>query len=71
VWKIAADGSAPEIQITRNGGWTSQVTEDGSLIFVKQNLAVIFRLRTEGGQEEQISDEQPMGTWHIFGNHLY
>jgi Tol biopolymer transport system component len=72
LWKIPTDGSGPEIQITKEGGWVSRESTDGqTLYFVKLEIHGIWRMPAAGGPETKIRDEYPWSNWDIVGNRLY
>ena len=72
LFKIPPDGSAPEVQITKEGGWVSRETRDGQLLyFVKLGVPGIWRMPAAGGAETRVLDARPQGGWDIVGDRLY
>ena len=69
---MPADGSAPEVQVTRNGGWRSRESFDGKLLyFQKFDLPGLFRMAVDGGPEQRIADVQPQEDWQIAPEAIY
>ena len=72
VWKIAADGSAPEIQVTKNGGWRSRESDDGqTLYYQKFEAPGVFRMPVTGGTEHKIADSPVHAAWDSNGREMY
>jgi Tol biopolymer transport system component/tRNA A-37 threonylcarbamoyl transferase component Bud32 len=72
VWKMLADGSAREVQVTRNGGWRSRESFDGkTLYYQKFDLPGLFRMPVNGGPEERIADVQPPEDWQLAPEGIY
>ena len=72
VWKMPADGSAREVQVTRNGGWRSRESFDGkTLYYQKFDLPGLFRMPVNGGPEERIADVQPPEDWQVAPEGIY
>ena len=63
---MAADGSASEVQVTRNGGYRSRESLDGRMLYVqKLDLPGLFRMPVGGGPEERIGDVQSPEDWKL------
>jgi Tol biopolymer transport system component len=72
VWKMPSDGSAREVQVTRNGGWRSRESFDGkTLYYQKFDLTGLFRMPVDGGPEERIADVQPPEDWQLAPEGIY
>jgi len=72
VWKIPADGTGPEVQITRNSGWRSRESIDGKwLYFQKWDAPGIWRIPVSGGEEELIGDMPTGTTWDLANGAAY
>ena len=72
VWRIPADGSGPEIQVTRNGGWRNTESPDGrTLYYQKMNSPGLWRMPTALGEETKVADLPAMATWYLQGNTSY
>ena len=69
---MPADGSAREVQVTRNGGWRSHESFDGkTLYYQKLDLPGLFRMPVDGGTEERIADVQPPEDWQLAPEGIY
>jgi Tol biopolymer transport system component len=57
-WKIAADGSAPAVQVTRNGGFGGVESADGRFLFYGKAIlsSPIYRVPVQGGDEVPVGD---------------
>lgn len=65
VWKVLADGSATEVQVSRNGGWRSHESKDGKTLFIqKLDVPGLWRMTAEGGEETKVADMPPVSTWY-------
>jgi Tol biopolymer transport system component/predicted Ser/Thr protein kinase len=72
VWKMPADGSAREVQVTRNGGWRSRESFDGkTLYYEKFGQPGLFRMPVEGGTEERIAEVQFPEDWELAPDAIY
>ena len=72
VWKMPADGSAREVQVTRNGGWRSRESFDGkTLYFQKLDLPGLFRMPVDGGTEERFADVRSPEDWQLTQDGIY
>jgi len=72
VWKLPADGSAREVQVTRNGGWRSRESLDGKMLyFQKFDEVGLFGMPAEGGTEERIAEVQPPQDWQLALDAIY
>jgi len=69
---MPADGSAREVQVTRNGGWRSRESFDGkALYYQKFDLPGLFRMPVDGGPEERIAEVQPPEDWQLAQEGIY
>ncbi len=69
---MLADGSAPEVQVTRNGGWRNRESLDGKVLyFQKFDLPGLFRMAVDGGPEERIVDVPPGEDWQLAPDGIY
>ena len=69
---MPADGSAREVQVTRNGGWRSRESFDGkTLYYQKFDLPGVFRIPVNGGPEERIADVPPPEDWQLAPEGIY
>jgi Tol biopolymer transport system component len=66
LWKIPPDGQDNEaVQVTKNGAIGAQESTDGKfLYYTKWRIEGIWRMSTEGGDEEQVLKD---GGWGEFG----
>ncbi len=72
VWKMPADGSAREVQVTHKGGWRSRESFDGkTLYYQKFDLPGLFRMPVDGGPEERIANVQPPEDWQVAPDGIY
>jgi hypothetical protein len=72
VWKIPSDGSAPEVQVTRNGGWRSRESLDGrTLYYQKLDAPGLWRMPVGGGPEEKVADIAAGYTWDAPGRDIF
>src|SRR4030095_11491138 len=72
VWKMLADGSAREVQVTRNGGWRSRESFDGKVLYYQKfELPGLFRMPVEGGPEERIGDVPRLQDWQVAAEGIY
>jgi Tol biopolymer transport system component len=72
VWKIPSDGSANEIQVTRNGGRRSSESFEGKMLyFQKFDLPGLFRMQVDGGVEERVADVPAIEDWHLTKDAVY
>ena len=72
VWKIVADGSAPEIQVTKSGGWRSRESDDGrTLHYQKFEAPGVFRMPVTGGPEQKVADSPVQAAWDSNGREMY
>ncbi|MBS1857207.1 MAG: PD40 domain-containing protein [Acidobacteria bacterium] len=57
-WKIPADGSAPTVQVTRNGGFGGIESADGRFLFYGRAIlsSPIYRMPVQGGDEVLVGD---------------
>lgn len=64
IWKMPADGGEAQ-QVTKDGGFVGYESTDGkSLYFTKgRNLAGIWRVQVEGGEETLVTDTHKAGYW--------
>ncbi|MBZ5618210.1 MAG: hypothetical protein LAQ69_05645 [Acidobacteriia bacterium] len=58
-WKMAADGSAPAVQVTRNGGFGGIESTDGRFLYYARTIlsGPIWRVPVQGGEEVPLGDE--------------
>ena len=72
VWKMLADGSAREVQVTRNGGWRSRESFDGKVLYYQKFDQVgLFRTRVEGGAEERVAEVPTPQDWQMAPDGIY
>lgn len=59
IWKMAADGSAPAVPVTRNGGFGGTESPDGRFLYYARTIlsSPIWRVPVEGGEEVPVGDE--------------
>lgn len=57
-WKIAADGSTPAVQVTKNGGFGGIESADGRFLFYGKAIlsSPIYRVPLQGGDEVPVGD---------------
>ncbi len=57
-WKIGPDGSAPAVQVTRNGGFGGIESADGRFLFYGKAIlsSPIYRIPVQGGDEVPVLD---------------
>ena len=72
VWKRQADGTGDDIQVTRNGGWVSEESVDGKILYYsKFDLAGIWKMPVAGGDEAQVLDRTPRANWDVKQEGIY
>ena len=72
VWKRQADGTGDDIQVTRNGGWVSEESVDGKILYYsKFDLAGIWKMPVAGGDEAQVLDRTPGSNWDVKQEGIY
>jgi len=72
VWRIPADGSALEVQVTQNGGWRSRESFDGkTLYFQKLDSPGLFRMPVGGGAEERVANVPLLQDWQLVPGAIY
>ncbi len=64
IWKVQADGSEAQ-QVTKDGGFLGCESTDGKFLYYTKgrNVAGIWRVPTEGGEETLVTDTQKAGYW--------
>lgn len=63
VWKVPATGGEPQ-QVTHNGGYVAMASLDGKYIYyARADVAGIWRIPVEGGDEVQIAPQPRVGYW--------
>lgn len=67
IWKIPAQGGAP-LQITHHGGFAPQSAPDGKFIYYARgrDMAGLWRVPVNGGEEIKILDSPPPSAWAYF-----
>lgn len=67
IWKIPAQGGA-SVQLTHHGGFAPQSAPDGKFIYYAKgrDLAGIWRIPVDGGDEVKILDAPPPTAWAYF-----
>jgi Tol biopolymer transport system component/DNA-binding winged helix-turn-helix (wHTH) protein len=67
IWKIPAQGGAP-VQLTHHGGFAPQSAPDGKSIYYAKgrDLAGLWRIPVDGGDEVKILDAPPPTAWAYF-----
>jgi eukaryotic-like serine/threonine-protein kinase len=70
IWKMPASGGPP-VQITKQGGYDSAESEDGSLLYYTKGrrVAGIWRVPTDGGEETRVLDSHEAGPWRYWTVH--
>ena len=72
VWKRQADGTGDDIQVTRNGGWVSEESVDGKILYYsKFTVDGIWKMPVAGGDEAQVLDRTPGGNWDVMQEGIY
>ena len=67
IWKTTATGGTP-VQITHQGGFAPQSAPDGKFIYYAKgrDLAGLWRVPVDGGEEKKIMDAPPPTAWGYF-----
>jgi len=67
VWKMSPDGSSAT-QITRRGGFAAIPSWDGKYLYYAKgrDVAGLWRVPVEGGEETKLLDALPVGGWGYF-----
>ena len=70
IWKMPASGGPP-FQITKQGGYDSAESENGSLLYHTKGrgAAGIWRVPTDGGEETRVFDSHGAGPWSYWTVH--
>ena len=64
VWKAPADGSnSPAVQVTRNGGYETQESADGKLLYYTKDATELWSVPVGGGEEVLVIPEVRLGSW--------
>jgi Tol biopolymer transport system component len=67
IWKMPADGGEAR-QVTKGGGSAAQESMDGKFLFYTKgrNVAGIWRVPVEGGEETLVLDTHKAGYWNAW-----
>lgn len=73
IWRSAADGSGPAVQITFQGGYEAFESWDGGWLYFTKNRQRpgLWRVRPTGGEEEFVAGGVREGWWSMGANAIY
>ena len=73
IWKIPSTGGEP-VQVTKNGGFSSQESPDGRWLYFTKTVKGIWRMPVQGGEETLVVDDfEPSlpGYWAVSEDGIY